>query len=184
MDESISGQLSALRKIYIKVKNNLIQILNTQPMFYVVSRFDSKILKDDEDQHLNYWWPKIEQQIFHNTIMAGLQTGIDINDRHSLRSLLQNYLGMTKSNFKYWSSKIWKEHRSLFQLTWEPNFNDFQAPNHCHKSAKLDLQETLVTFEIALSQNYANFNYQQVTDGNKTTPQFLFSFHKLRLSKY
>ena len=28
------------------------------------------------------------------------------------------------------------------QLAWEPDFNGFQAANHCHKSVKLDLVRT------------------------------------------
>ena len=42
-----------------------------------------------------------------------------------------------------------------------------------------------IAFEIVStqsSQKYANFNYQQVTDGNKSTLQFLFSFYRCQPS--
>ena len=65
--------------------------------------------------------------------------------------------------------------QSPLQLIRELDFSGFQAANHCHKNAKLDLLE--IAFEIVSSQIYANFNYQEVTDGNKSAFQFLFSFY-------
>ena len=42
-----------------------------------------------------------------------------------------------------------------------------------YTSAKLE-----IVFEILSSQKYANFNYQQVIDGNRYALQFLFSFYR------
>ena len=36
--------------------------------------------------------------------------------------------------------------------------------------------------EIVSSQKYANFNYQQVANGNKSAFQFLFSFYRCQPS--
>ena len=40
-----------------------------------------------------------------------------------------------------------------------------------------------IAFEIVSSQKYANFNYQQVIDGNKSALQF-FSFYRRRPSNF
>ena len=35
-----------------------------------------------------------------------------------------------------------------------------------------------IAFEFVSSQKYANFNYQQVTDENKSALHFVFSFYR------
>ena len=48
----------------------------------------------------------------------------------------------TTTNFKYLKQQILERIQSPLQLTWQPDFNSFQAANQCHKSAKLDLVGT------------------------------------------
>ena len=64
-----------------------------------------------------------------------------------------------------------------------PNFNGFQAAHHRQKKCQVRFGGH-IAFEIVSSQKYANFNYQQVIDGNRSAFQSLFSFYRRRPSDF
>ena len=77
-----------------------------------------------------------------------------------------------------WCSKFWEEHRVLFNWHGSPILTVFKLLYSLSQKHQVRFAGDKAFDEIVSSQKFASFNYQQVTDRNKSALQFLFSFYR------